>query len=88
MLGSLRRLAPLPAVDLPLLSLRRLAPLPAVPRSLACALAGAGLTAADNMRAVRSVRLLLWRAARMSRRWYRILRPPPRRGSLTHALSQ
>ena len=52
------------------------------------ALTGAGLTAEASMRAVRSVRLLLWRAARMSRRWSRILRPPPRRGSLTRALSQ
>lgn len=52
------------------------------------ALSGAGLTAEVNMRAVGSVRLLLWCAARMSRRWCRILRPPPRRGSLTHALSQ
>lgn len=52
------------------------------------ALSGAGLTAEANMRAVRYVRLLLWRAARMSRRRYRILRPPPRRGSLTRASSQ
>ena len=52
------------------------------------ALSGAGLTAEANMRAVRSERLLLWRAARISRRGNRILRPPPRRGSLTRASSQ
>ena len=52
------------------------------------ALSGAGLTAAANMLAVRSVRLLSWRAASISRRRNRILRPPPRRGSLTRASSQ